>query len=186
MSTPKLEQRPKQRYAAIRERVSTDALGDVIPRLLSEVYRRLGTCGIDAVGGPLVRYLFVDYGTATVEIDVGVPIAPSIALRGARVRSGVVPSGTFVTLSHRGSYARLAATTARLLVWGRHRGLRWQVHEESRIAFWRGRVERYLVGPPAESNRRRWRTEIAILIARPHRKASPLRFRPRTALGDTP
>ena len=167
MFTPRIEHRAKQRYVAIRERAPREALADVIPRLLSDVYRRLEALAITAAGGPLVRYRVVDYGRNTVEIDVGVPVVASTALDHGRVRSGVIPGGTFATVIHRGSYTRLAETTAKLLAWGKHKRLRWQVRAGSGVTSWRGRVEHYLTGPPSESKPRHWKTEIAILLAQP-------------------
>jgi hypothetical protein len=66
---------------------------------------------------------------------------------------------------HRGSYDTLVDTTAALLEWGKQTGAKWQMTEQQNVTQWGARVERYDVGPPAESDPIRWRTDIAILLA---------------------
>lgn len=161
---PTVVSRDAQRYVAIRQRSPRESLGDVVPNLFSEVSEWAATNGLTVTGPPLIRYLLVDYNNGEVEVDVGVPIE-SAAPDGGRVRTGEIAGGKYATLIHRGSYASLVETTAKLLGWGRENGIKWQVVEESKVTRWGGRVERYLVGPPDKPDPSDWRTEVAILLA---------------------
>src|SRR6185369_15692979 len=109
---PAMINRATQAYAAIRERLHREAIGDVAPGFLSEVYEWLATNSIAVVGPPLIRYLIVDYNTGEVEVDVGAPVA-SIVPSHLRVHPGEIPGGTYATVVHQGSYANLMDTTAK-------------------------------------------------------------------------
>jgi len=115
---PAMIDRDAQPYVAIRERLHREALGDVAPGLLSEVYEWLATNRIAVVGPPLIRYLIVDYNSGEVEVDVGAPVASMVAGH-LRVHPGELSGGTYATVVHQGSYANLMDTTAKLLAWGK-------------------------------------------------------------------
>ncbi len=164
---PKLEHRAAQQYVAVRTHLSREELADIVPQLLREVYEWLASHGIAAAGAPFVRYLVVDYNNAKLEIEVGAPVAAATVSGDERVQGGVLPGGRYATVLHRGPYTNLVATTAKLLAWGKENNIAWQVHEESNVTSWRGRIEHYLTGPDDEPDARNWQTEIAILLAEP-------------------
>jgi Transcriptional regulator, effector-binding domain/component len=154
--------RPSQPYVAIGQRLRREAVGEIVPRLLSEVYGWLDASQYVPDGPPLIRYLVVDYNTSDVEVDIGAPAAIDPPA-GSRIHSGVLPPGTYVAVIHEGQYAGLVDTTAELLAWGRDHHVVWQAEEVSKISTWRGRVEHYLLGPAQSGDPQDWRTEIAIL-----------------------
>jgi effector-binding domain-containing protein len=161
---PQIMNRSTVEYAGVRERLRRDRLADVVPRSIGEVAEFLQRHQIAPTGAPLVRYLVVDYNTNIVEIEVGLPVA-RFAPPHDRVRLGDIPAGRYATVTHRGSYDTLVDTTAALLEWGKLRNAIWQMTEQENVTQWGARVERYDVGPPAEPDPIRWRTEIAILLA---------------------
>jgi effector-binding domain-containing protein len=161
---PAYMRRSAQPYLAIRARMVRDALATTAPQLLAELTAWLAAHAVAPIGAPLIRYFVVDYNTAEVEIDLGVPVE-NAAPEDKRVRSGVLPGGQYVVVTHAGSYDGLVDTTAELLAWGEAHHVRWQVEEKDHVTKWAGRVEHYLVGPPRETDPARWQTEIAILVA---------------------
>lgn len=162
---PKIVSRSTVAYAGVRESLPRDQLANVVPRTIGEVVEFLQRQQIAPTGSPLVRYLVVDYNTNIVEIEVGLPVTGLAALHSDRVRLGGIPAGRYATVTHPGSYDTLVNTTAALLEWGKLTHTKWQMTEQENVTQWGARVERYNVGPPAESDPSRWRTEISILLA---------------------
>jgi hypothetical protein len=68
-------------------------------------------------------------------------------------------------------------TTAALLEWAKRGKVDWAMVEQNKVTRWQGRVEHYLVGPPAEADPKNWQTEIAIRIAAGESDHSSLRSR---------
>lgn len=153
-----------QQYVAIRERAHRESLSGIVPNLFSEVSEWLAKNDITITGPPLIRYLMIDYNSGEVEVDVGNPVESAMS-SSERIQTGEIPYGRYATVIHQGSYSNLMETTAELLAWGRENNIKWQVDEESKVTKWGGRVERYLVGPPDETDPQNWRTEVAILLA---------------------
>lgn len=157
---------PIQTYAAIGVTLPQDAIAEAAAALHAEVYDWLAQRRIPVAGPPLIRYLALDAQTATVH--AGFPLAQALAHPDERIEAGELPAGTYVTLIHRGPHTTLATTTAMLLDWAQTHQVQWQRGGTHDAAPWTGRVEHYLVGPPAESDSNHWHTEIAFL-----RKSQP-------------
>lgn len=160
---PNIAMRPPQRGVAIATRCARRELPAIVPRLFGEVLDWLTSRG-EPAGAPFVRYRVVDYNTGEVEIEVGVPAAVPAPVSD-RVRETHLPGGRYAAVVHHGGYDGLPDTTAALLGWAEREGVRWRVEDDGAVTRWAGRVEHYLVGPPAEADPRRWRTEVAILTA---------------------
>ncbi len=161
---PSIVTRRAVTYAGVRERLNRNELGGIVPRLLGDVAAFLQQRNISPTGPPIVRYVVVDYNTGTVEIDAGFPVGVSALLPDRRVRIQQIPGGRYATVIHDGSYDTLMNTTAALLEWGKRTHAPWQMTEHDKVTRWGARVERYDVGPPAEPNPSKWRTEVAILL----------------------
>lgn len=163
--SPELVQRHSLPYVAIAARVAQPALGSAVPPLLKEVYAWLAAHSIAPVGPPLARYLVVNYNDRMLDIEVGVPVGTGTVPGDTRIRPGLLRGGTFARAIHCGRYGTLVKTTAAMLAWAKAHDTQWQVEDDGGITTWACRVEHYLVGPPAETNPKAWRTEIAILVA---------------------
>jgi len=162
---PLIEERPAVHYIAVRDRLHRDHLDTTVPRALEEVRAGLQELLVTPGGPPLVRYFVVDYQTGDVEVHVGFPVDTAKAPSGRdRLRVGDLPAGRYAVVMHAGPYETLVDTTRALLAWAEHEGVNWAKTEDNQVTRWVGRVEHYLVAPPAETDPAKWRTEVAILL----------------------
>ena len=161
---PTIAQREAQMYAGIRKVLRREEIPEVVPDCLATVFEFLQKHQVQVIGASLIRYFVVDYNTGGIEIDVGVPVGVTLPAD-PRVHSAQIPPGTFATVIHQGPYDTLVETTAALMDWAKQNKVNWVMAEQHKVTRWDGRVEHYLVGPPAEPNPKNWQTEIAILIS---------------------
>ncbi|MES1240964.1 MAG: GyrI-like domain-containing protein [Acidobacteriota bacterium] len=161
---PGFEERPEQHYAGIRRHIAREELAEVVPQALAELREALSAAEIEPSGPPLVRYWVVDYNMSNVEVDIGLPIVPANLPDHGAARPGTLPAGTYASVMHSGDYSGLVETTAALLDWAKRNGVAWNVRDDHNVTHWAGRVERYLVSPPLETDPSQWRTEISILV----------------------
>jgi effector-binding domain-containing protein len=155
---PQVEHRKEERYVGIPATVTMEQISDAIGRGFQELFEWLGSRSAVPTGPPFVRYLRVDMNSL-LEIELAAPadVEPG---GDQRVRSGVLPSGRYVTLRHVGPYDGLVTANANLQEWASAQNLTFQIDG----SIWRGRIERYLTDPSQEPDPSRWQTEIAYLV----------------------
>ena len=96
-------------------------------------------------------------------VDVGVPLAAE-PVGDARVSTGVLPAGNYVTVVHQGHPDTLMAATGDLLRWGDEQGVDWDRNEVDGADHWACRLENYLSDPREEPDMNAWRTELAFKV----------------------
>lgn len=164
---PQIIEREAMRYAGLVREVTEGmaaAVDDGFPRL----FARLGERGAEPAGPLLIRYLEVGHGGEPLRIELGVPVVSPIA-PDELLRPGELPAGSYAALTHHGPYRHetvpdLSAAVARFERWAHDHGVTFAGEPTERGISPAASVERYLVGPPAEPDWRRWRTEILRLI----------------------
>jgi hypothetical protein len=77
-TTPRLENRPEQHYAAVQITTTMAKLGADAPPLIGEVFEWLAMRNIPPDGPPFFRYLVIDM-SGELTLDVGVPVATAIS-----------------------------------------------------------------------------------------------------------
>jgi effector-binding domain-containing protein len=160
---PEIVERGVQPYVAIRQFVTMQTLGMVLPQVHPEVFAWLGARGIAPAGAPFWKYNVVDMDRQ-LDVEVGVPVA--VAADGDdRVLAGVLPAGRYATLRHIGHPDGLADATASLLSWAAQQGLAWDVTETSDGERWEARLEIYETDPAQEPDMTRWQTQLAFRLA---------------------
>lgn len=146
MTEPRIETRTEQPYVAITESVTMDAIGQLLPPLVGEVFGWLDAHDLAPAGDVFWKYNVVDMDRE-LEVEVGIPVATAVA-GDDRVRPGVLPAGRYATVTHIGPYPGLVDATARLLDWARQQGLMWDRSErDGGGERWGARLEFYLNDP---------------------------------------
>jgi effector-binding domain-containing protein len=159
---PRLDDRAEQAYVALRAQVTMQNFGSVIDRSYPEVFGWLAARGIEPAGPPLIRYLVIDMA-ATLEVDIGVPVASRVEGDG-RVVSDVLPAGRYAVLLNTGPYSDLILANAALLEWGAAQGLIWDQWSTPQGDAFGSRVESYITDPRAEPDQSTWQTEVMIRL----------------------
>lgn len=170
---PRVERRDAVPYVAIvRRGAGVEAFRAAVDSAFPQLFGWLADQSAEAAGPPFIRYLAFD-PEGPFAIEVGAPVAPGMPADG-EVRAGALPAGRYVAYLHVGAYRAttpqwrgrdLAAAHETVLSWAQRHAITWDVRETAEGTVWGARVERYLVGPPAEPDPARWQTELLFLTA---------------------
>jgi effector-binding domain-containing protein len=164
MLTPAVvAERQAQPYVSIRERVTMQDIGSVLPPLTPQVFAWLGERGIQPAGLPFWKYDVIDMDRF-LEVEVGVPVAVPVD-GGGRVLPGVLPAGRYATLRHIGHPAELYDATVALLEWAGQEGLTWDMTKTENGEAWAARLEIYETNPADEPDMTKWVTQLAFRLA---------------------
>jgi effector-binding domain-containing protein len=161
-AAPEIVTRAEQPYVAIRGQVSMAEIGALAVRT-PEVYAWLGAHGLPPAGPPFLKYNVIDMARQ-LEIDNGVPVAAPVDGDGD-VISGVLPGGSYATLTHVGHPSELIDATKTLLDWAASQGLTWDMSPGETGDRWASRLEIYLTDPREEPDMSKWVTQLAFRLA---------------------
>jgi effector-binding domain-containing protein len=163
ISTPVLEHRQGQRYAAIRTAVPIP-FGSYLPPLWKEVNQWLKEKGVTSTGPSLIRYLTTDM-SKKLDIDVGFTVEQEI-LGDGRVITDILPEGEYATLLYTGPYKGkgIFKATVAMLAWAQENKITWDTSKKNNAEWWNGRVEYYLTDPDREADTKKYRAELAFLV----------------------
>jgi effector-binding domain-containing protein len=162
MSAPEIVTRAEQPYVAIRGHVSMAELGPFAART-PEVFAWLGAHDLPPVGPPFLKYNVIDM-MRQLEVEAGVPVAEPADADG-EVISGVLPAGSYATLTYVGHPSELVGPTKALLDWAAAQGLTWDMSPGETGDRWASRLEIYLTDPREEPDMSKWVTELAFRLA---------------------
>lgn len=162
LSKPKLEKRAAQPYLGITKTVSVQQLGTDLPRLSIEIFNWMTKNGIALAGPGFWRYITINM-PASLQIEVGVPVAKAVAGEGD-IKAGTLPAGTYAVMHHQGNPRELEDATRQLLEWAEKNKVSWDTSTNSNgEEVWTARVEWYHTDPAAEPNMDKWMNELAFL-----------------------
>jgi effector-binding domain-containing protein len=144
-----LVERDARHVACVRVPVPEGEIGDLVGRLIMEVWGELEAAGVHPAGPPYARSTWQP-GT---ELEVGFPVQETFAGEG-RVVAGELPGGRAVTLTHVGPYDQLAGAFAAMQSWAVERGLQpggvpWEVYQSD---------------PRETPDPQDWRTELVLPV----------------------
>jgi len=164
ISEPKLENRDKQHYIAIRTQVPIP-FGKYLGPLWEEVNRWSKNQGIVSTGSAIIRYLTTDM-SKKLDIDVGFVIDQAVP-GDERITVDVLPAGQYATLLYTGPYKGkgIYKATVAILEWAKQNQIVWDTTVKEDAEWWAGRVEWYLSDPAIEADTHKYRTELAFLTA---------------------
>ena len=162
MADPQVVTRPQQLYVGIRGAVTMDtmrSIADRIPVIIGWLTDR----GIPVAGAPFLRYWVIDM-ERRLDVEAGVPVAEPVDGDG-EVSPGVLPAGSFATVTHVGPYEELVGATAALLTWADEHGLAFDVRPSPEGDVWACRLECYHTNPIEVPDPARQETELALKLA---------------------
>ena len=79
---PQISERPAQPYLGLRRRV-TGTVQSAVDGAFPELFRHLGTAGVQPAGPPFIRFLSVDAAGEPTELELAVPVDPDAMLPAA-------------------------------------------------------------------------------------------------------
>jgi effector-binding domain-containing protein len=162
ITTPRLEQRSEQPCVYIRTHVRMGEIDPKATSLVPQVFQWLDQHDAEPQG-VFFRYNVIDMENE-MEIDVGVVVKKPVTGDG-RVKAGVVPAGTYVTLRHTGHPSELMEATRLLLEWGDRHKVTWRKHPHGKTGeAWDARFEFYLDVPDNQPDMSKWRTDLAMQV----------------------
>jgi effector-binding domain-containing protein len=164
ITEPKIEYRREIYYAAVRAQVPIP-FGKVLAPLWDEVRAWLTSKGMAPSGAPFIRYLTTDMARK-LDIEVGFPVATALP-GNDRITTGVFPAGRYAILVYTGPYKGkgLVKATSALLDWAKENNIVWKTSTKDGVEWWEGRIEYYITDPAVELDSKKWRTELAFLVA---------------------
>lgn len=157
-----IEERPAQRYVAIRRTITMHTFPEVADRL-PEVFGWLAARGIAPAGPPFFRYLLIDM-EHELDVEAGVPVAAPVDGEG-EVLAGVLPAGRYAVTTHVGHPDELIAVTGAFLDRATAAGLSWDATETDRGTRWGCRLEVLHTDPAEEPDMNKWETQLAFRLA---------------------
>ncbi len=162
ITTPQVEHRQGQRYAAIRTALPIP-FGSYLAPFWKEVAHWLRERGVTSTGPALIRYLTTDMSTR-LDMDIGFTVDQALEGDG-RVITDLLPEGKYVTLLYTGPYKGkgIYKATVALLDWAKDNQIVWDTCLKDSMEWWNGRAEFYLTDPAAEKDTKRYRAELAFL-----------------------
>jgi effector-binding domain-containing protein len=159
---PRLEERSAQHYVGIRRRVPMQELPTFIPQSIGEVFGWLEKKGIPPKGAPFLRFHVIDM-QAAMDVELGVPVDGPVPGEDG-VQPGLIPAGRYAALVYTGVQNGIPGN-ARLLEWGKNRGLVWDRWDDVHGDAFGARYETFLTGPDDDPDPANWKTDVAIRVA---------------------
>lgn len=165
LSEPTVIERPEQAYVSIKESVTMQSIGEVLPPLHAELDAWLEANGVTPADAPFWKYNVIDM-TRGLQVEVGTPVTTVAASPVAeRVQTGMLPAGRYATATHTGHPAELEQATAALLKWAADQGLVWDRSDSAEGERWAARLEIYRTDPAEEPDMSMWVTDLAFKLA---------------------
>ena len=161
LTLPAKTRRKKQPFLSIRSQLTLRNLGRQATLFFSELRDHIAARGIDDAGAGFMRYLAIgsdgeldmEFGYMTSRLHPG----------GGPVRSGVLPSGTFVSARWTGAYEKLAEVNAMLPGWAMFNGIELDITESDGGRFYGCRLEVFHTTPRHTLDPTKFQTEILVL-----------------------
>lgn len=161
LSLPAKLRRKKQPYLSIRSQLSRRNLRRQAVLFFSELREFMAARGIEDAGPGFMRYLSTD-ADGELDMEFGY-LTTRVHPGGGPVRSGILPSGMFMTAEWTGPHEKLPQVNAMLPGWAQHSGVELDVTETDAGITYACRLEIYHVTQRHTENSEHFRTEIAVM-----------------------
>jgi effector-binding domain-containing protein len=163
LSEAQVIERPAQPYVAIKENVTMQTIGQVLPALHPHVFAWLGERGINPAGAPFWKFNVIEMAR-DMEVEVGVPIAAPVE-GDEQVLAATLPAGSYATVTYTGHPDGLVDATASLLKWAEDEHLTFDTTQSPDGDRWAARLEIYETDPREEPDMAKWVTQLAFRLA---------------------
>jgi effector-binding domain-containing protein len=161
LTMPKIVEIRPNRYAAVRLPV-TIPFGEEMDPAFDELFDAFASAGVEPDGTEFVKFNLINM--PSLEIDVGMTTDANIPLTG-RMVSGVLPGGSFISMTYTGSYDGLYDATAMLIGWAKETGVEWDVEKTPDGDRFACRLEVHENNPSIEPDPLKLVTTILIKVA---------------------
>jgi effector-binding domain-containing protein len=158
LTKPKIIERAGTPYAAVAAEVRIP-FGEAIGPLMDEAAGYLDSAGVRDFGPAVFKYDVIDM--PRLEMELGFVTREPVA-GNDRVKSGVLPAGTYATVTYTGPYDGLMDATALLIGWARQEEVEWDSTPGPGGERFVSRFEIYNNGPMDEPDPNKFETEIWI------------------------
>ncbi|MEM7077067.1 MAG: GyrI-like domain-containing protein [Pseudomonadota bacterium] len=163
ITTPRVEDWPVQRYAAVQTSVAmADLAGQLSagwPRVSAWLEQRAAT----PCAAPFIRYLTIDMPDALL-IDIGIPALALPATGDDGITIDEVPAGRYAVAEYFGAYDNLVEAHAALQTWAVREQLNFDA-DMGKVENWGSRLEQYLTDPASQPDPALWHTRLAYRLA---------------------
>jgi hypothetical protein len=162
LSLPAKNRRKKQPYLAIRSRLSKRQISKQAQLFLPEVRNFMEEQGVPFTGPSFLRYNTIS-STGEMDIEFG-HFTDKLYSGSGPVRAGILPAGSFMSLTWIGHYNKLSDVDAMLMGWAEKKGVKWDCALTEAGLFFGCRIDIFHKSVRNEPNPERWETEIAIML----------------------
>ena len=156
--TPELVTHKPVPYVAIRSKETIKTLSTVFPRLMPKIRDWCVKHHLKDTAG-FLRYYKVDMDKG-LEIELGVVVDKVIPGEG-EIRTGKVPGGKYVSLTHFGNFYNLIPQNGAVQDWAKAHG---KTIKMSKPDVFASRIEYYYSNPDTEKDPSKWKSEIAYMV----------------------
>jgi effector-binding domain-containing protein len=162
LTLPVKNRRKKQPYLAIRSRLFKRQIHKQAQLFLPEVRKFMEEQGIPYTGPSFFRYNTIS-PTGEMDIEFG-HFTDKLYSGSGPVRAGILPAGSFMSVTWTGHYNRLSDVNAMLMGWAKMTGVEWDCASTEAGTFFGCRIDIFHRSMRNEPNPDKWETEVAIML----------------------
>ncbi len=160
--TPKVIVRKEVPFVGVASTETMQSLSTAIPRAIPKLMAFMKSKSVHPSGSLFVRYTYIDMAKG-LDIVVGFPVSQPVT-GSKEIKTGTIPGGRYVSLTHYGSYSALVKPNAELQAWSKKQGLTFAMQKGAKGMEFRARLEFYNTDPSSQPDPKKWETEILYLI----------------------
>jgi effector-binding domain-containing protein len=161
ITLPRVVRRRPVSYVSVARSVKIPFQKD-IDRAMPVVADWLTAKGVEKFGPAIFRYNVIVMPELGMEFGF---VPPGRKLQGdGEIVAGVLPAGSYATLTHWGHYRHLIDATGTLINWARGRGVKFDSTKGRNGERFASRFELYANGPMDEPDPDKWETQIFIKV----------------------
>jgi effector-binding domain-containing protein len=161
LTLPAKTRRKKQPFISMRSQMTRRNLARQAILFFSELRDFIAARAIDDAGPGFMRYLSTSRD-GELDMEVGY-LTGRLHPGGGPIRSGILPSGTYLGAEWVGPFEKLPEINAMLPGWAAHTGIELDIEETDERTAYGCRLEIYHVTPKHTLDAAKFRTEILVL-----------------------
>jgi hypothetical protein len=162
LTLPVKSRRKKQPYLAIRSRLIKRQIPRQAQLFLPEIRKFMEENGITDFGPSFLRYNVIG-PNGDMDIEFG-HFTDKLHSGSGPIRAGILPGGSFVSVTWKGHYNKLTDVNAMLMGWGKMKGVAWDCAATEAGLFFGCRIDIFHTSMRNEPNPEKWLTEIAVML----------------------
>lgn len=162
LTLPAKNRRKKQPYLAIRSRLFHRQIAKQSQLFLPEVRNFMEDQGIPHTGPAFFRYNTIS-PTGEMDMEFG-HFTDRLYSGSGPIRAGILPGGSFMSVTWHGHYNKLSDVDAMLMGWAKIKGVEWDCASTEAGTFYGCRIDVFhktVLDTPDPDD---WQTEIAIML----------------------